>query len=129
MTGVGLLAAAIVLPLMAQTWSFGSTLVLCVLQAMMFAMATTPSLTFMADATTEAGLGSFGTAYGFYNAVWAVGVLVGPALGGYLYERFGYAPLSYGWAAVMAAITLALPIFRSAPTAHPSPASPTDARS
>lgn len=113
MTGIGLLAAALVLPLMAQTWSFGSTLVLCVLQSMMFAMATTPSLTFMADATTEAGLGSFGTAYGFYNAVWAVGLLGGPALGGYLYERVGYATLSYGWAAVVVVTTLALPVFRA----------------
>ena len=125
LTGIGLLASSVVLPLVSQTWSFTSTVVFCVLQAGTFALATTPSLTYMADATTEAGIGSFGTAYGFYNAIWAVGLLGGPALGGYLYERLGYARLSLGWAIVMAAITLALPVFRSSSTAHPSQASPT----
>jgi MFS family permease len=103
--------------------------VLSVLTALTFAMIATPSLTLMADTTTAAGLGSFGTAYGIYNAIWAVGVLFGPALGGYLYERMRFSTLALGWSAVMAAITLALPIFRSATTARPSPASPTAAKS
>ena len=83
----------------------------------------------MADTTTAAGIGSFGTAYGIYNAVWAVGVLCGPALGGYLYERMRFSTLALGWSAAIVVITLALPIFRSAPTARPSPASPTAAKS
>jgi len=129
LTGLGLLAVSVMLPIVAQTWSFASTIVFCVLQAAAFALVTTPSLTYMADATTEAGLGSFGAAYGFYNAIWAVGLLCGPALGGYLFERVGFARLSYGWAAVIALTTLALPVFRSSSTARPSPASPTAARS
>jgi len=129
LTAIGLIAVSIMLPIVAQTWSFASSVVFCVLQTMAFALATTPSLTFMADATTEAGLGSFGTAYGFYNAIWAVGLLGGPALGGYLFERMGFPALVYTWAAVVAATTLALPVFRSASTARPSPASPTAAKS
>jgi MFS family permease len=73
----------------------------------------------MGDATSAAGIGSFGTAYGVYNAVWAVGVLFGPALGGYLYERMRFSTLALGWAAAVAAATLALPIFRSGSTARP----------
>ena len=91
---------------------------LCVLQAATFALVATPSLTFMGDATQSAGLGSFGTAYGFYNAIWAVGLLAGPAAGGYFFERAGFAPLAIGWAIVVVAITLALPVFRSASTAR-----------
>ena len=119
LTGIGLLLCAVVLPMVAQTWSFSSAIVFSVLMAGSFAMVATPSLTFMGDATTAAGIGSFGTAYGIYNAVWAVGVLFGPALGGYLYERMRFSTLALGWAAAVAAATLALPIFRSSPTARP----------
>jgi multidrug resistance protein len=129
LTGIGLLSYAVMLPIVSTTWSYSSAVVLSVLTALTFAMIATPSLTLMADTTTAAGLGSFGTAYGIYNAIWAVGVLFGPALGGYLYERMRFSTLALGWSAVMAAITLALPIFRSATTAHPSPASPTAAKS
>ena len=129
LTGIGLLACALVLPLVAQTWSYPSAIVFGVLMAATFAMIATPSLTFMGDATAAAGIGSFGTAYGVYNAIWAVGVLFGPALGGYLYEHMRFLTLALGWSAAMAAVTLALPVFRSASTARPSPASPTNARS
>jgi DHA1 family solute carrier family 18 vesicular amine transporter 1/2 len=129
LAGIGLLASAAALPIVAHTWSFQSAVVLCVLQAAAFALVGAPSLTFMADATSEAGLGSFGTAYGLYNAVWAVGLLSGPTIGGYLYERMRFSSLALGWAAVVVLVTLALPVFRSASTARPSPASQTAARS
>jgi len=129
LTGIGLLACAVMLPIVAQTWSFASAIVLGVLTSATFAMIATPSLTFMGDATTAAGIGSFGTAYGIYNAVWAVGVLFGPALGGYLYERMRFSTLALGWSAAIVGVTLALPVFRSGPTARPSPASPTAAKS
>jgi MFS transporter, DHA1 family, solute carrier family 18 (vesicular amine transporter), member 1/2 len=125
LTGIGLLAYSVMLPIVSTTWSYPSAIVLSVLTAATFAMIATPSLTLMADTTTGAGIGSFGTAYGIYNAVWAVGVLFGPALGGYLYERMHFSTLALGWSAAIVAITLALPIFRSGPTARPSPASPT----
>jgi len=120
LSGIGLLASAGVLPFIAQVWSFPSAVVLCLLQAAAFAIVGSPSLTFMADATSEAGLGSFGTAYGLYNAVWAVGLLAGPALGGYLYEHMRFSMLALGWSAVVVAVTLLLPVFRSAFAAHRS---------
>jgi MFS transporter, DHA1 family, solute carrier family 18 (vesicular amine transporter), member 1/2 len=118
LSGIGLLVTAAVLPFIAQVWSFPSAVVLCLLQAASFAIVGSPSLTFMADATSEAGLGSFGTAYGLYNAVWAVGLLGGPPLGGYLYEHMRFSMLALAWAVVVAAITLSLPVFRSASTAR-----------
>ena len=60
------------------------------LQAAAIAMVITPSLTYMAEATSAAGVGSFGVAYGLYNVAWALGLLVGPALGGFLFERIGF---------------------------------------
>jgi DHA1 family solute carrier family 18 vesicular amine transporter 1/2 len=118
LSGIGLLVTAAVLPFVGRVWSFSSAVVLCLIQAAAFALIGAPSLTFMADATSQAGLGSFGAAYGLYNAIWAVGLLGGPALGGYLYERMHFSTLALAWAAVVAAITLALPVFRSASTAR-----------
>jgi MFS transporter, DHA1 family, solute carrier family 18 (vesicular amine transporter), member 1/2 len=118
LSGLGLLATAAVLPFVARVWSFSSAVVLCLIQAAAFALIGAPSLTFMADATSEAGLGAFGTAYGLYNAIWAVGLLGGPALGGYLYERMHFSTLALAWGIVVGVITLALPVFRSASTAR-----------
>ena len=118
LSGLGLLATAAVLPFVGRVWSFPSAVAICLLQAAAFALIGAPSLTFMADATSKAGLGSFGTAYGLYNAIWAVGLLGGPALGGYLYERMPFSTLALAWAAVVAAITLTLPVFRSDSTAR-----------
>jgi MFS family permease len=48
-------------------------------------------------------------AYGVYNFAWALGLLVGPAIGGFLYERLSFALLTIAWAPVgiAAAVTLA----------------------
>jgi MFS transporter, DHA1 family, solute carrier family 18 (vesicular amine transporter), member 1/2 len=116
LVGIGMLAWSAALPLVAYASSFRLAVVLCVLQAGTFALVGAPSLTFMANATSEAGLGSFGTAYGLYNAVWAVGLLAGPPIGGYLYERIGFLSLALRWSAAVVVITLALPVFRSAST-------------
>jgi len=118
MVGIGMLAWSVVLPLVAYATSFTSAVVLCVFQAAAFALVGAPSLTFMADATSEAGLGSFGAAYGLYNAVWAVGLLAGPPIGGYLYEHIGFAPLTLRWSAVVVVITLVLQATRSFSTAR-----------
>jgi len=122
MVGIGMLAWSVALPLVALTTSFRMAVAMCVLQAGAFALVGSPSLTFMADATSHAGLGSFGTAYGFYNAVWAVGLLGGPPIGGYLYERVGFSKLTLGWAAGVIIVTISLPILRSASPKHPSSA-------
>ncbi len=129
MVGIGMIAWSIALPFLAYARSFSSATLLCVAQAASFAIVGAPSLTYMADATTQAGLGTFGTAYGLYNAVWAVGLLAGPPIGGYLYERIGFASLTIRWSAVVLITSLALPVFRSASTARRSPASPTDVKS
>jgi len=129
LVGIGMIAWSLALPFVPLASSFWSAVLLCVLQAATFALVGAPSLTFMAEATTQAGLGSFGTAYGLYNALWAVGLLAGPPIGGYVYERAGFARLALGWSAVVIVVTLALRVFRSASTAGPTPASPTAARS
>jgi MFS family permease len=58
---------------------------------------------------TSSGSESFGVAYGVYNFAWALGLLIGPALGGFLYERLSFALLVIAWAPVgiAAAVTLA----------------------
>ena len=112
MAWIGLLASSVALPFVALTTSFQMAIAMCVLQAAAFALVGSPSLSFMADATSDAGLGSFGTAYGLYNAVWAVGLLAGPPIGGYVYERLGFSKLSLGWAAAVAIVTISLPVFR-----------------
>ena len=55
-----------------------------------------------------AGSPSFGVAYGLYNVAWAIGLLIGPALGGFFYERFGLTRLSLTWAVVVIAIACVL---------------------
>jgi len=112
MAGIGLLASSIALPFVALTTSFQMAIAMCVLQAAAFTLVGSPSLSFMADATSNAGLGSFGTAYGLYNAVWAVGLLAGPPTGGYLYEQLGFSKLTLGWAVAVALVTISLPVFR-----------------
>jgi MFS family permease len=65
----------------------------------------TPSLAYMAEATSATGARSFGVAYGVYNFAWAVGILGGPALGGFLYERLGFARVAWGWAIAVLIVT------------------------
>jgi len=71
-----------------------------VLAASAVALVITPSLAYMGEATSAAGLGSFGVAYGLYNMAWGAGLLGGPAVGGFLYERMGLAMLTLVWAPI-----------------------------
>ena len=68
----------------------------------------TPSLTYMAEATASAGSPSFGVAYGLYNVAWAVGLLVGPAVGRLLVRapRIHQALADMGAAVVIVALVL-----------------------
>jgi len=72
-----------------------------------------PSLAYMAEATSDAGLGSFGVAYGLYNVAWGVGLLAGPAAGGFLFERIGLARLVAWWGPALILGTLLLARVRS----------------
>ena len=69
------------------------------------ALMITPSLAYMADATSLGGAASFGVAYGVYNMAWGAGLLTGPAIGGFLFERFGFGRLTLMWAPALLAVT------------------------
>jgi hypothetical protein len=62
----------------------------------------------MAEATSAAGVESFGVSYGVYNFAWGVGLLVGPAIGGYLFEQLGFARLTFVWTSLVLATTILL---------------------
>ena len=113
LTLVGLLASAVTVPLASQTWSFQSGVVFFMLGAVATALMVTPSLTFMGEATSAAGIESFGVAYGLYNMAWGVGLLGGPSLGGFLYDRVGFSRLAFAWSAGLIAVTVPLAIVQS----------------
>jgi multidrug resistance protein len=101
----GLVATAISVAAIGQTWSFASALWLFPLGAASGALVITPSLTYMGEATTRAGIESFGVAYGIYNMAWGAGLLGGPAVGGFLYERIGFSWLALAWAPALLLVT------------------------
>jgi DHA1 family solute carrier family 18 vesicular amine transporter 1/2 len=108
LTMAGLVLAGCALPCLSLISSYPSAVALYVLQASMAAMAITPSLAYMGEAVTETGLGSFGVGYGLYNMAWGVGLLGGPALGGFLYERLGFTNLTLVWAPFLISTTAVL---------------------
>ena len=107
LTGVVLTSAW--LPMMATATNFSSAAVLIVLQWIAIALFVTPSLAYMAEVTAFEGSDAYGIGYGMYNAAWGVGLLGGPALGGWLFDRVGFGALATGWsvAAIVATIVLA----------------------
>jgi MFS family permease len=113
MTMVGLIATACTVPVLGQAWSFGSALGFYLFAAAAGAFVITPSLAYMGEATNDAGVRSFGVAYGLYNLAWGVGLLGGPALGGFLFERMGFARLLLAWAPAVALVTIVLGRVRS----------------
>lgn len=124
LTIVGLVAAACVMPLLGRAWSFESAAALYVLQSAAVALVITPSLAFMAEATTAAAVESFGVSYGLYNLAWGVGLLVGPAVGGFAFERVGFPRLTLAWAPLLVMVTFALARVESAVRPGPDPAPP-----
>jgi MFS family permease len=108
LTMAGLLATSAATVFVGRAASFGSAVALYVLVAAAAAFVITPSLAFMAEATSEAPGQSFGVAYGLYNLAWGAGMLGGPALGGVLFQRFGFARLALGWAPAIALVTIVL---------------------
>jgi multidrug resistance protein len=104
----GLIVSAAVMPGFARTWSFASAAVSFPIQAAAIALVITPSLAYMAEAVSSAGLGSFGVAYGLYNVAWAIGLLAGPSIGGFMFERMGFTGLLQWWAPIIAIVTILL---------------------
>jgi MFS family permease len=75
----------------------------------------TPSLAYMAEATSLSGVDSFGVAYGLYNMAWGVGLLCGPGIGGFLFERMGFSRLAILWAPALLMVTGMLTRVQSSP--------------
>ena len=103
---LGLGGMALLMPLLSRIESFESAVALNACFTLAVAVMITPSLAYMADAMTVAGVRSFGVAYGVYNFAWALGLLVGPALGGAAYERLGFTPLLFSWAGLLLPMTI-----------------------
>jgi MFS family permease len=78
--------------------------VLVVAASVTFGGFYTPGMALVADRAERAGL-SQGIGFGVTNTAWAVGALIGPALGGALAEAFGD-PVPYLLAAALCAVTL-----------------------
>lgn len=108
MTMLGLVMAACTLPLLGFAWSYESALALFILTAASSTFIITPSLAYMGEATSCAGVRSFGVAYGLYNLAWGAGLLAGPAVGGFLFERIGFRNILFAWAPWLALVTTVL---------------------
>jgi multidrug resistance protein len=108
MTMLGLVLASCALPLLAHAWSYPSALALFVVTAAASSFIITPSLAYMGEATSDAGVRSFGVAYGLYNLAWGAGLLSGPAIGGFLFERIGFRNILLVWAPSLALVTILL---------------------
>ena len=117
----GLIGMALMLPSLAFIRSFSSAVAINVVFTLTVAGMITPSLTYMAEATSQAGVKSFGVAYGLYNVAWAIGLLVGPSIGGAAYERLGFPTLTLAWAALLLPLTLMVARARTDTMGNPSP--------
>jgi DHA1 family solute carrier family 18 vesicular amine transporter 1/2 len=94
---IGLVASSFALPLLNFATDFRSAAFAMVPMWMVFSMVVTPSLAYLAEVAAAAGFESYGVVYGVYNMAWAVGLMVAPALGGFLLERVGFETLTIGW--------------------------------
>ena len=105
---IGLIASAFVLPLLNFATDFRTAAFMMVPMWIVFSMVVTPSLAYMAQAAFAAGFESYGVVYGVYNAGWAVGLMIGPALGGFFLERAGLEALTIVWSAFLLTTSLVL---------------------
>jgi len=83
-------------------------IVLFAVQAAAISLPLTPSLAYMVDAVSQARGESHGIAYGVYNVAWAIGLLAGPAIGGYVYELLGFSHLILAWAPAVIVTTVVI---------------------
>jgi MFS transporter, DHA1 family, solute carrier family 18 (vesicular amine transporter), member 1/2 len=111
----GLMLVACTLPLLGVTVSYLVTIACFVLNTIAMALVITPSLTYMAEAVSTAGAGSYGVGYGLYNMAWGVGLLGGPALSGFMFERMGFVRLTIVWAPALLIVTWLLARVQSPP--------------
>jgi len=95
---IGLALVAGLLPTLSLATSYSTAVAYYVICAAAISLIVTPSLAYMAEATSGAGVSSFGVGYGLYNMAWGLGLLGGPALSGFLFERMGFGWLMLIWA-------------------------------
>jgi DHA1 family solute carrier family 18 vesicular amine transporter 1/2 len=105
---LGLILMAAWLPMLALAVGVKSAMALMVVEWMIAPLALTPSLAYMAEVTTIDGVDAYGVGYGVYNTAWAIGLLVGPALGGFVFERAGFGALLGAWAVAAILLTVLL---------------------
>lgn len=110
---IGLIGSAFVLPLLNFATDFRSAAFAMVPMWIVFSMITTPSLMYMAEAASIAGFEAYGVVYGVYNMAWAVGLMIAPALGGFVLERAGLEALTIGWGFFLLITSLILARVRS----------------
>lgn len=108
LTLAGLVLMSAWMPMMATATSFLTALVIIVVLWVAVALTITPSLAYMAEVTSSAGGDAYGVGYGLYNTAWGLGLLGGPALGGWLFERLGFTTLTIGWSISVIILTLIL---------------------
>jgi len=104
----GLAGFALMLPVMNLATDFRSAALVIVPTWMVFGMVITPSLAYFAQIASNAGVQAYGVVYGVYNVAWAVGLMAGPAAGGFLLERAGFGRLTVGWSVLLLAASLVL---------------------
>jgi predicted MFS family arabinose efflux permease len=105
---LGLVLMAAWLPMLAAAGGVKSALGLMLVEWMVVPLAVTPSLPYMAEVTSFEGADAYGVGYGVYNAAWAIGLLIGPAMGGFVFERAGLIVLLAGWSAAVIVATMLL---------------------
>ena len=92
--GLGLMAAATLVSAWINTFTL--LLLLRIVQGIGVALTIAASISLMASLTEKKTRGS---SMGLYTAMRMIGFAIGPVLGGFLYDRFGFAPSFYVGAA------------------------------
>jgi predicted MFS family arabinose efflux permease len=103
---IGLVGVALIVPALNFVTSFFTAAVVMVPMWMIIGMFITPSMAYFAQLASQAGVRAYGVVYGIYNVAWAVGLMSGPALGGFLFEQIGFAQLTLVWSALLIFVTL-----------------------
>jgi DHA1 family solute carrier family 18 vesicular amine transporter 1/2 len=110
---IGMVGFALMLPALNFVRDFRTAAMVMVPMWMVFGMFITPSLTYFAQLASQAGVYAHGVVYGIYNVAWAVGLMSGPAVGGFLFERVGFGLLTALWSALLIAISFVLARLRT----------------
>ena len=105
---LGLFLMAAWMPMLAAAVGIKSALALMLVEWMVVPLAVTPSLAYMAEVTSFGGADAYGVGYGVYNTAWAIGLLVGPAMGGFAFEHVGLARFLVAWSAAVIVVTVLL---------------------